>query len=381
MLLEGKRLVITGVLTDDSIAWHTARIAQEQGASLVLTGFGRGLRLTERSAQRLPVPVDVFELDINDPAHMAALVDELERRWGAVDGALHAIAYAPEDALGGRFLETPAESAGTAFLTSAFSYKTLAVGLRPLMVAAGGGSLVTLDFDNTQAWPAYDWMGVAKAALQAVTRYLARDLGADQIRVNAVSAGPLATVAAKGIPGFGRFDEVWQQRAPLGWDAADPTPVAQMVAVLLSDWAPATSGEVVHVDGGFHAIAAAVEDDAGSLRRSFRSELDHRAGQGAGDALDRLDPGHHQLAERVDVVGLGVDDGVVGPGDRLGGGHALDLGDGGGDRGSLADLGLDEHVGLDHGDPPSGGAGAAGPIIPTAGARCPWTVRRCCHDR
>jgi enoyl-[acyl-carrier protein] reductase I len=261
VLLEGKRLVVTGVLTDDSIAWHTARIAQEQGASLVLTGFGRGLRLTQRSAQRLPVPVDVFELDINDSAHMAALVDELERRWGAVDGALHAIAYAPEDALGGRFLETPADSAGTAFLTSAFSYKTLAVGLRPLMVAAGGGSLVTLDFDNTQAWPAYDWMGVAKAALQAVTRYLARDLGADQIRVNAVSAGPLATVAAKGIPGFGRFDAVWQQRAPLGWDPADPTPVAQMVAVLLSDWAPATSGEVIHVDGGFHAIAASVGDD------------------------------------------------------------------------------------------------------------------------
>ena len=261
MLLEGKRLVITGVLTDDSIAWHTARIAQEQGATLVLTGFGRGRRLTERSAQRLPIPVDVLELDINDPAHMATLAAELERRWGAVDGALHAIAYAPEDALGGRFLETPPESAGTAFLTSAFSYKTLAVGLRPLMVAAGGGSLVTLDFDNTQAWPAYDWMGVAKAALQAVTRYLARDLGADQIRVNAVSAGPLSTVAAKGIPGFSRFDAVWQQRAPLGWDASDPSPVAQMVAVLLSDWAPATSGEVIHVDGGFHAIAASVGDD------------------------------------------------------------------------------------------------------------------------
>ncbi len=257
MLLEGKRLVITGVLTDDSIAWHTARIAQEQGASLVLTGFGRGLRLTERSAKRLPVPVDVLELDINRPEHMEALVDDLERRWAAVDGALHAIAYAPDDALGGRFLETPPESASVAFLTSAFSYKTLAVGLRPLMVAAGGGSLVTLDFDNTQAWPAYDWMGVAKAALQAVTRYLARDLGAHQIRVNAVSAGPLTTVAAKGIPGFSRFDAVWQERAPLGWDTADPTPVAQMVAVLLSDWAPATSGEVIHVDGGFHAIAAA----------------------------------------------------------------------------------------------------------------------------
>ena len=256
MLLEGKRLVITGVLTDGSIAWHTARIAQEQGAELVLTGFGRGLRLTQRSAQRLPTPPDVLELDINDPAHVAALTADLEKRWGAVDGALHAIAFAPEDALGGRFLSTPPESASTAFLTSAFSYKTLAVGLRPLMQRAGGGALVTLDFDNTQAWPAYDWMGVAKAALQAVTRYLARDLGGDGIRVNAVSAGPLTTVAAKGIPGFAQFDDVWKERAPLGWDTADPTPVAQMVAVLLSDWAPMTSGEIVHVDGGFHAIAA-----------------------------------------------------------------------------------------------------------------------------
>ena len=258
MLLDGKRLVITGVLTDGSIAWHTARIAQEQGAEIVLTGFGRGIRLTERSAQRLPNPPDVVELDINEPAHMEALVGDLERRWGAVDGALHAIAFAPEDALGGNFLDTPAESASTAFLTSAFSYKTLAVGLRPLLQRAGGGALVTLDFDNSQAWPAYDWMGVAKSALQSVTRYLARDLGSDGIRVNAVSAGPLTTVAAKGIPGFAAFNEVWGSRAPLGWDTSDPTPVAQMVAVLLSDWTPMTSGEVVHVDGGFNAIAAAV---------------------------------------------------------------------------------------------------------------------------
>jgi len=260
VLLEGKRLVITGVLTDDSIAWHTARIAQEQGADLVLTGFGRGMRLTERSAKRLPEPPDVLELDINDPAHMEALAADLQGRWGAVDGALHAIAFAPEDALGGRFLETPPESAAAAFTTSAYSYKALAVGLLPLLQAAGGGSLVTLDFDNTQAWPAYDWMGVAKAALQAVTRYLARDLGPEGIRVNAVSAGPLGTVAAKSIPGFARFDSVWKERAPLGWDAADPDPVARMVAVLLSDWAPMTSGEVIHVDGGFHAIAAAAGD-------------------------------------------------------------------------------------------------------------------------
>ncbi|HSF86601.1 MAG TPA: enoyl-ACP reductase FabI [Acidimicrobiia bacterium] len=262
MLLDGKRLVITGVLTDGSIAWHTARIAQEQGAEILLTGFGRGIRLTERSAQRLPNPPDVVELDINDPAHMEALVAELDERWGAVDGALHAIAFAPEDALGGNFLDTPAESASTAFLTSAFSYKTLAVGMRPLLQNAGGGSLVTLDFDNSQAWPAYDWMGVAKSALQSVTRYLARDLGKDGIRVNAVSAGPLTTVAAKGIPGFAAFNDVWGSRAPLGWDSADPTPVAQMVAVLLSDWMPMTSGEVIHVDGGFNAIAAAIDEVA-----------------------------------------------------------------------------------------------------------------------
>jgi enoyl ACP reductase len=261
MLLKDKRLLITGVLTDDSIAWHTARVAQEQGAAIVLTGFGRGLSLTKRVAGRLPDPPDVLELDINDPAHMEALVADLKNRWGALDGAVHAIAYAPEDALGGNFLNTPPESASTAFMTSAFSYKTLAVGLLPLMQAAGGGSLVTLDFDNTQAWPAYDWMGVAKAALQAVTRYLARDLGRHRIRVNAVSAGPLGTVAAKNIPGFATFEKVWGERAPLGWDTSNPDPVARMIAVLLSDWAPMTTGEVIHVDGGFHAMAAGSDDD------------------------------------------------------------------------------------------------------------------------
>ncbi len=255
MLLAGKRLVITGVLTDDSIAWHTARVAQEQGARLVLTGFGRSLRLTERSARRLPEPPDVLELDINRPEDMAALVEDLRRRWGAVDGALHAIAFAPEDALGGRFLDTPAESAATAFTTSAFSFKTLAAGLLPLLQAAGGGSLVGVDFDNRQAWPAYDWMGVAKAALQAVTRYLARDLGPHRVRVNLVSAGPLRTVAAKSIPGFERFQDVWGARAPLPWDVDEVDPVARMVAVLLSDWAVMTTGEIVHVDGGFHAVA------------------------------------------------------------------------------------------------------------------------------
>lgn len=259
MLLEGKRLVITGVLTDDSIAWHTARVAQEEGAEVVCTGFGRGLRLTERSVQRLPEAADVHELDINDPEHVDRFIAAVGEKWDRVDGALHAIAFAPADALGGNFLSTPAESASTAFMTSAFSYKTLAVALRPLMTAGGG--LVTLDFDNSQAWPAYDWMGVAKSALQSVTRYLARDLGADGIRVNAVSAGPLGTVAAKSIPGFDRFREVWTERAPLAWDEANPEPVARMACLLMSDWTTMTTGEVVHVDAGFHAIAAGIGGD------------------------------------------------------------------------------------------------------------------------
>ncbi len=258
MLLARKRFLITGVLTDDSIAWHAARIAQEEGAEVLLTGFGRGLRLTQRSARRLPSPPDVIELDINDPAHVQGLTDDIVQRWGSLDGALHAIAFAPEDALGGNFLTTPPESAQTAFMTSAFSFKTLAAALAPLM--SSGGSLVTLDFDNRQAWPAYDWMGVAKAALESVTRYLARDLGASAIRVNAVAAGPLGTVAARSIPGFARFDDVWAERAPLRWDVADPSPVARMVCLLLSDWTKMTTGELIHVDGGFHAIAAGSSD-------------------------------------------------------------------------------------------------------------------------
>lgn len=265
-MLKGKRLLITGVLTDDSIAWHTAKVAQEQGAEVVLTGFGRGLSLTRRSARRLPEEADVHELDINDPSHMDALVEALDGKWGGLDGALHAIAFAPNDALGGSFLDTPSESASTAFLTSAFSYKTLAVGLRPLFVKAGGGALVGLDFDNSTAFPAYDWMGVAKSALQSVNRYLAYYLGGDRIRVNLVSAGPLGTVAAKSIPGFEQFESLWEVRAPLGWDPHDPDPVARMSCVLLSDFASATTGEYIHVDGGFHAVAAGHTEGALAAR-------------------------------------------------------------------------------------------------------------------
>ena len=254
MNLDGKRLLITGVITKDSIAFHAAQRAQEAGATVLLSSFGRVRRMTERAAQRLPEPVDVLELDVNRPEDLVALTDELRSRWGGVDGALHAIAYAPEDALGGHFMTAPPESAAAAFQTSAFSYKSLAAAVAPLMES--GGSLVGLDFDATVAWPIYDWMGVAKAALESVSRYLARDLGPQGIRVNLVSAGPLGTVAAQGIPGFEQLAALWQAQAPLGWDISDPGPVADTICFLLSDAARAISGEILHVDGGFHAIGA-----------------------------------------------------------------------------------------------------------------------------
>ena len=257
MILDGKRLLITGVITKDSIAYHAAEQAQREGASVVLTSFGRVRRMTERAAKRLPEPVDVLELDVNKPADLDALASDLKARWGGVDGVLHAIAFAPEDALGGRFLTTPAESASQAFQTSAFSLKALAAALAPLMPR--GSSVVGMDFDARLAWPIYDWMGVAKAALESVSRYLARDLGRDGIRVNLVSAGPLGTVAARGIPGFEQLAELWRAQAPLGWDIEDPSPVAGTICFLFSDYARAISGEIIHVDGGFHAVGAPSE--------------------------------------------------------------------------------------------------------------------------
>jgi meromycolic acid enoyl-[acyl-carrier-protein] reductase len=260
-LLAGKRLLITGVLTRGSIAFEVARQAQEAGASIVLTGFGRGMRLTERAAKHLPAPPDVLELDVNVPEDLERVATELRSRWGgSLDGVLHAIAFAPADALGGDFLATPASSAITAFQTSAYSLKALAAALAPLLEAAedGGGSVVGLDFDAAVAWPVYDWMGVAKAALESVARYLARDLGPRGIRVNLVSAGPIETMAAGGIPGFDELAGLWRSGAPLGWDTRDAGPVAAAVCFLLSDLARGITGEILHVDGGFHAMGAPV---------------------------------------------------------------------------------------------------------------------------
>jgi meromycolic acid enoyl-[acyl-carrier-protein] reductase len=254
VILEGKRLLITGVITKDSIAYHAAEQAQREGAEVLLTSFGRVKRMTERAAQRLPQPVDVLELDVNREEDLAALTDALRDRWGSVDGVLHAIAFAPQDAIGGQFMSAPAESAKQAFETSAFSLKALAAAVAPLMPRGAG--IVGMDFDASVAWPVYDWMGVAKAALESVSRYLARDLGPAGVRVNLVSAGPLGTVAAQGIPGFEQLADLWRQQAPLGWDITDPGPVARAICWLLSDYSQAISGEIVHVDGGFHAVGA-----------------------------------------------------------------------------------------------------------------------------
>ena len=265
-LLEGKKLLITGVITRDSIAWEVARQAQEAGAEVVLTGFGRAKRLTDRAAKQLPDPPDVLELDVNKPEDLEAVAADLGDRWGRVDGVLHAIAFAPEDALGGKFLSTPAESAITAFQTSAFSFKALAVALADLYPEEGA-SVVGMDFDASVAWPVYDWMGVAKAALEATSRYLARDLGPRGVRVNLVSAGPLGTIAARGIPGFSQLADAWQKQAPLGWSTDDAGPVAGTVCFLLSDLSRAMTAEILHVDGGFHAMGTPLEGMDGTAER------------------------------------------------------------------------------------------------------------------
>ena len=253
-LLDGKRIVITGVLTDASLAFGVADLARREGAEVFLTGAGRGMRLTRRTARKLGDDVAVAEFDVTQPEHAAQLRDELAERWGTVDGALHAIGFAPEVCLGGTFMDASWDDVKVALEISTYSLKMLADAVAPLM--SSGGSIVGLDFDATKAYPSYDWMGVAKAGLESTCRYLARYLGPDGIRVNLISAGPIRTMAARSIPGFADFEDAWSGRAPLGWDVNDSTAVAQAAVVLFSDWMPATTGTMIHVDGGFNAIGA-----------------------------------------------------------------------------------------------------------------------------
>ena len=253
-LLDGKKIVVTGVLTDASLAFGVARLAREQGADIVLTGAGRALSLTQRTARKLGDGIDVFELDVTVPEHGVAVREALAEKWGHVDGVVHSIGFAPEVCLGDDFLAAQWEDVAVAMHISAYSLKALADAFLPLM--SDGGSFVGFDFDNRQAWPAYNWMGVAKSALQSVSRYLAKEVGPRGIRSNLVAAGPIKTMAAKSIPGFAVFEDTWDGRAPLGWDVTDSEPVAKACIALLSDWFPATTGEIIHVDGGYHAMGA-----------------------------------------------------------------------------------------------------------------------------
>lgn len=249
-LLDGKTLLVTGVLMDTSIAFHVAKIAQQEGASVVLTSFGRTMRITQTIAKRLPTTPPVLELDVSEPEHLDTLAERLREHTDRLDGVLHSIGFAPPGAF--TFLDASWEDVGTAVQVSAYSLKTLAVATLPLM--PGGGSIVGLTFDARYAWPVYDWMGVAKAAFESTNRYCARDLGPKGVRCNLVAAGPIRTTAAKSIPGFEVFETAWGERAPLGWDVRDPVPTARACVALLSDWFPATTGEIVHVDGGVHAM-------------------------------------------------------------------------------------------------------------------------------
>ena len=253
-LLEGKKIVVTGVLTDASLAFRVAQLAQREGAEIVLTGAGRALSLTQRTSRRLDAPCDVFEFDVTVAEHVERVREQVRDSLGRVDGVLHSIGFAPEVCLGDDLLAAQWSDVAVAMEISAYSLKTLVDAFLPLMDR--GASVVGLDFDNTVAWPAYNWMGVAKAALEATSRYLAKDLGPRGIRCNLVAAGPIRTMAAKSIPGFKKFEDVWNERAPLGWDINDSTPVAKTVLALLSDWFPATTGELIHVDGGYHAMGA-----------------------------------------------------------------------------------------------------------------------------
>ncbi|WDZ84125.1 enoyl-ACP reductase FabI [Micromonospora cathayae] len=252
-LLAGKRLLVTGVITDASIAFSVAKLAQENGAQVVLTGYGR-LSLVERIARRLPEPAPLIELDVTNAEHLAGLADKVREHVDGLDGVVHSIGFAPQSCLGGGFLDAPWEDVATALHVSTYSYKSLAMAALPLM--SPGGAVVGLTFDATKAWPVYDWMGVAKAGLESASRYLAMHLGPKGIRSNLVAAGPLRTIAAKSIPGFEQFEESWMQRAPLGWNLTDQEPAARACLALLSDWFPATTGEIVHVDGGYHALGA-----------------------------------------------------------------------------------------------------------------------------
>jgi len=254
-ILEGKNILVAGVTMNTSIGYAVAELAQAEGATVLVSNFGRAMNITARVLNRLdPVP-PLLELDVTDPEHLATLADRVREHVDRLDGVVHSIAFAnPETALGGKFLTTPFEDVSVAINVSAYSLVSLTMAVKPLF--GDSASVVGLTFDAQQSWPIYDWMGVSKAALESASRYLARYLGPEGIRSNLVAAGPLETIAKKAIPGSEEFNNIWGERAPLGWDPKDLTPTAKAVVALLSDWFPSTTGEMLHVDGGLHSTGA-----------------------------------------------------------------------------------------------------------------------------
>jgi enoyl-[acyl-carrier protein] reductase I len=259
-LLSDHRILVTGVLTDDSLAFGIAKRALEEGATVALSGAGRGLSLTKRTARKLAEfgeVGEIIELDVTDPQQVEAAAAELTTRFGRLDGLVHAIGMAPQSCLGNGMFVAPFEDVAIALHISTYSLAALVGTFRPLLQkseALGGASVIALDFDGSRAYPMYDWMGVMKAGLESLGRYLAKEVGPDRIRVNMLAAGPIRTVAAKSIPGFSQFEDTWSDKAPLGWDVYDSSAVADTAVAMLSPLLRGTTASVVYVDGGYHSM-------------------------------------------------------------------------------------------------------------------------------
>jgi enoyl-[acyl-carrier protein] reductase I len=251
-ILAGKRGLILGVANTRSIAWGIAKAAREAGAELALTFQGESLEKRVRPlAQELDAHV-VGHCDVTEPATLDAAFAEVERLWGGLDFVVHCVAFSDKDELTGRYVDTSAENFAQSLYISCYSFTAVAQRAEKLM--RDGGSMLTLTYYGAEKWmPHYNVMGVAKAALEASVRYLAADLGSKNIRVNAISAGPIKTLAASGIGDF-RYILKWNEyNAPLRRTVTIDE-VGESAAYLLSPMARGVTGEILHVDAGYHIV-------------------------------------------------------------------------------------------------------------------------------
>ena len=253
-LLAGKRILVTGVLTDRSLAYHAAAKMQELGAEVLLTSFGRAKRITERAAQMLPKATDVLELDVTKQSDYDALVEELGARWDSVDGLLHSVAFAPAQLFKDPFLHANLDDVEAAMRISSYSLQQLSATLLPLMVRSqSGASIVALTVEDRVRVHPYAWMSVAKSVLNSIARQLAVHLADHNVRVNLIAAGPVRTNAGSVIPEFSEMEDTYK-RAPLGWDTRDHTAIAGPAAFLMSDLSRNMTGDILKVDGGMHIL-------------------------------------------------------------------------------------------------------------------------------